>query len=480
MRWKKTLAVLFGAVAIFLFWAYFHVSQKFGDVTCGQLVWNLFYCDLTGIGEEVRSDILFYLRIILLDVAIWIVAVLIVVPFLWRKLCPARHPEGAARCCLWLALAAVVAMCVCWDMRYGIHSYLVQNLWNTEGEQEDFIAAHYRVPAPEAVRFNSKRNLVVILAESMERSFADSHLERSYTPHLEQLLDRAAHNSHMLNLPGTNWTIAALTAWNFGLPLRPQFGLDGNNYNSRYGFLPHATGIFDILAANGYALSAVIGSDARFAGQNVLLSGHGNFHVYDMHSFRELEKKGERDLVKRDWGYGDKSVLEKGWSEYERLRAAGKPFVLLVETLDTHFGGLCPQALQGNGDIRDCIESTDRYLGEFIRKFQHAGDGDTVLAVLGDHLHMGDDPFLEPVPLRTIYNAFYGPCPAMPEHKKNMPASALDIAPTLLHCAGAQWGDARFGLGVSLFDDAPTLLEELGTELGVGLEKKSRLYETFY
>lgn len=68
---------------------------------------------------------------------------------------------------------------------------------------------------------------------------------------------------------GTTWTIGALTAWAFGIPLKLPYGVSGNGYKGS-NFLPHAVGVFDIMEQNGYVSHFVLGSDCKFSGKNNL------------------------------------------------------------------------------------------------------------------------------------------------------------------------------------------------------------------
>jgi len=92
---------------------------------------------------------------------------------------------------------------------------------------------------------------------------------------------------------------------------------------------------------------------------------------------------------------------------------------------------------------------------------------------------MGTPDFMNSID-RTIYNAFHN-TPQIPQHKRNSPISALDMAPTLLECAGAKWDSDQFGLGISLFSERPSLLEQYGAEeFNRLLNENSAFYTTFY
>ena len=82
---------------------------------------------------------------------------------------------------------------------------------------------------------------------------------------------------------------------------------------------------------------------------------------------------------------------------------------------------------------------------------------------------------------RRIFNLFHGDLPPVPEKKRDGYFSALDMAPTLLQAAGARWRNDQFGLGISLFSDRPTLLEQYGPEkLDEILSGWSPFYRTLY
>ena len=98
-------------------------------------------------------------------------------------------------------------------------------------------------------------------------------------------------------------------------------------------------------------------------------------------------------------------------------------------------------------------------------------------------LPWGDPAFLSPLAHenRTIYNFFYGDLPDIPASKLDGKISALDIAPTLLWCAGARWDSDQFGLGINIFSETQSLLEQYGRdEFDRQLSQPSKLYEGFY
>lgn len=206
------------------------------------------------------------------------------------------------------------------------------------GEKYDYYDQYYSVPSISEVSFRDKKNLVLVMGESLESNF-------NSTVPLSSQLDKLAANGKsvkdMINSTGSTWTIGALTGWHFGLPLKLPVG--GNEYYSKKGFLPNALSVFDILKANRYKMVLMLGSNKAFSGKDSLFETHGNFEIYDIFYWM----KHGWDLKKyqgSDWGYSDEFVFERAREKYLELQKEGNPFVLIVETVDTHMtDGWCPK-----------------------------------------------------------------------------------------------------------------------------------------
>lgn len=472
MRWSNILSFFLAAIATFILLSIQWIGQTFGGVTYEQLVWHILNADtLQAFDPYYLVRGLVFLGILLaLCLAIGLTiryADRIVHKFLG---CDSRTTDKGVLC---LSVMFFLFAVIFFAIRYV-------RITEDVAYAGDFIADHYVLP--QRLTFPEKKNLVIVLAESLENSFGAGSLKTSCIERLEKIRGDAAHTPHMVEVCGTGWTIAAATAWHFGLPLKTPHGIDGNNYVSRYGFLPHATSIFDILRGQGYASTLMMGSDSNFSGMKILFSGHGEFAIRDKQYFMAQGYDLER-YQGLEWGYADAFILDRAVEEYARLKKQGKPFVLLIETVDTHFPeGFCPEERKTFFDIRDAIVELDRNLARFFQQLTRLDPGqEDVIIFLGDHYLMGNHEFMEPVARRSIYNMFHGALPALPEQKKTAAISALDIAPTLLQCAGARWENGRFGLGASLFSDEPSLVEQYGqARLDELLGKPSDKYSSFY
>ena len=232
-----------------------------------------------------------------------------------------------------------------------------------------FIESNYRVPDKSQISIEKPKNLVIILAESLENSFSSPNLKDSYIKELAEWRDKNQYNSNMREVSGTNWTIAALTAWSFGLPLKIPANLHKNYYISKRGFLPNSTSIFDILYQHGYKLVVLMGTDKRFSGQDILFSGHGDFTIYDKNHF---EKSGW--VLKKysgGFGFSDKFILDRAFEEYQRLSQKAEPFILLIQTMDTHIpDGFCPENDKKYHDIRDAVIHLDTNVNNFLESIE--------------------------------------------------------------------------------------------------------------
>lgn len=456
-------------------------------MTVEQILWNLTNA-ITGVDPVLVSRGVRYGASAAGLCVLWVCLVFFLVP-LWRfvKSLPQRilafvrslSAEKIARVLPILLVAAAIWMLIHdvrkAESRIGLRSFLQGEI---STPAKDFIAQNYWVPNVEDIQFGQKKNLVVVMNESLESSFALPEVDS--LPKLSQFA--AEHESvprHMM-ATGTNWTIGALTGWHFGLPLKLPSFVNGNEYHSRRGFLPGALSIFDVLRKNGYETVLVMGSDANFSGMRALFSTHGGFEIKDRAYWTA---KGDFTAENKGtgWGFNDRYVLRRAKEEFERLRKAGKPFVLFVQTIDTHGPeGFCPANERRLGDMRDVVRWTDRLTAEFAQGVLESGVTHTALAVMGDHW-LGYPVLVKSGAERHVYNAFAGDVPPIPREKKRELITTVDIAPTLLQAAGARWGSDRFGLGVSLFSPEPSLAQKMGPDaFNRALGAKSKFYGGFY
>lgn len=472
MRWSKPLSFLLSTLAVAILFTMHWIKQTFGEVTYEQIVWHILNVDtLQGFDHNyLRNALTHLVKIIIYSFIIGIFIKYIDITL--NKLFGYSQRKIQTFTILASSILFIYSA-VSFVIRYIDTNIISYN-------EKDFIAENYYIP--ENIVFNKKNNIIIVLAESLENSFGADFHETSYIERLEKVRDAAVHTPHMVQVYGTGWTIAAVTAWHFGLPLKTPHNIDGNRYISRSGFLPHATSIFDILHENGYTLKLLLGSDKHFSGKHILFPGHGKFEIQDKAYF--LSKGNELEAHQgTEWGYRDAFLFDRAVEEYLRLKQKGIPFVLFIETVDTHSpNGFYPEENKKFFDIRDAIIELDRNIDKFFKKIkQYDTNQEDIVIILGDHYFMGIPDFMKTVQQRYIYNMFYGPVPILPEQKKNAVISALDIAPTLLQCAGARWENGRFGLGVSFFSEEPSLVEQYGLEkLNDLLSNTSKKYESFY
>lgn len=373
----------------------------------------------------------------------------------------------------WLIGAALLAVSLAgsfaWlDARVQVLDYL-----RAQGEDSDFIAAHYADPAQAEITFpGEKRNLVYIFLESMETTYADTQsggaMDKSLIPQLTRLAqesedfsgDSAALNGARV-LQGSTWTMGAMFAHTAGLPLK--VSVEGNSMGEQAHFFPELKTLGDVLHDAGYSQTLLIGSDVQFGGRDLYYKTHGDFDIRDYTYARENGWIDDKYHV--FWGYEDEKLFDFARTEIMRLSAQEQPFHLSILTVDTHFedGYICPRC--GNSESEqyaNVILCADCQTAEFIAWLQQQPCyADTAVVLAGDHLTMDSD-FCTGVPAdypRRTYTAFINAACKVQSPAQQRVYSTFDLFPTTLAALGAQIPGERLGLGVNLFSEEKTLLE---------------------
>jgi phosphoglycerol transferase len=311
------------------------------------------------------------------------------------------------------------------------------------------------------------KNLVVIYAEGLERTFFDETIFPGLITGLLKLESKSTSFTNIKQVAGTGWTIGGMVASQCGIPLFAP--ADGNSMAGMDVFLPSAICLGDLLHDEGYYLSYYGGADLAFAGK-------GKF--FSTHKFDQIAGKDELLPFLADksyisgWGLYDDSLFDLAYERFVELSTLGKKFGLFLLTLDTHHpDGHPSQGCQeiiykdGSNPILNAVACSDYLISKFVNKVMQSPYGEkTVVVVLSDHLALKNTAY-DDLRKRERKNLFMiiGPKVNKPTQINRL-GSTLDIAPTILPFIGYR---GSIGLGRNLRDtDHPTSdIEEIQRNL---------------
>jgi len=382
-----------------------------------------------------------------------------------------------------LSLAVLTVGCSFFTVKLDLADYAATNF-----SKSDFIEENYVEPNEVGIKFpEKKRNLVYIFLESMENTYVDGKFnDKPQTNYIPELYDLAKENVSFSNtndiggaytFSGTTWTASAMVSQTSGLTVKVPYLNKG--YNKK-GYMAGAVTLGDILEKEGYNQVVLLGSDIRFANDDMYFEQHGNYEVLDTTS---LKKEGRLDKnYHRGWGFEDQKLFEFAKQELTELSKSDKPFNLTMLTSDTHFpdGFQCEECENHyNSGYANSLACSSRQIYRFVTwiKEQPFYENTTII-LCGDHLTM-DPMFLEGIDdnyNRTIYNCIINSA-VTPVDQKNREYGSFDMFPTTLAAMGAEIEGERLALGTNLFANEKTLTEKHGFEwLDKELQKNSEFY----
>ena len=340
----------------------------------------------------------------------------------------------------------------------------------------------YKIPR-DLTQTSKPRNLILILAESMESSYWGGAEKENLIPNLYNLALKNIHFSNNNNFGGiyqvknTSYTIAGTISYLCGVPLNIPISANvffKDKYINREDFLPNLTCISDILKQNHYNQKIFVGYESDFAGSKNFFNTH-NIDILDR---KDFEKYGE--IQNGFWGIKDSLIFHFA-KQYLQDYKSNKPFALYLPTVDTHSpDGFVDKEYCGNIDknLINATKCSDKIISDFISwaKTQDFYKNTTII-VLGDHL----SSFSYQNENKNIYNVFINADFSTTPKKdllKNRALTHFDITTLILDSIGFRV--ESFGLGRNPFY-SKTLLEEYGIdELNKMLALDSKIYESFY
>ena len=394
----------------------------------------------------------------------------------------------------WLnrVLALVLAVCMLFPLSQRVDASLSVGDYISSLKDQTTIYEDYYVD-PDSVSIvpanEEKKNLIYIYLESMETTYASEAVGghqpvNNYIPNLTEMADENINfsNSNQLGgwhtVNGTGWTMGALFGTTSGIPFT--FPVDGNSMDDRKNFASGVTTLGEILDAQGYNQEFLCGSDATFAGRSEYFQQHGNYQIFDYYTAIEKGYIPEDYYVW--WGYEDKYLYQIARDEVTRLASEDEPFNLTFLTVDTHHvdGYVCDLCQDEYPEqLANVVACADRQVKEFVDWcMEQPFFENTQIIITGDHPRMDNDLVADVDYYdRTIYNCFISKDEPTDVNLKNREFSALDMFPTILSFLGYDIEGDRLGLGVNLFSDQKTLMEQMGYDsFNAELSKYSEYY----
>ena len=251
--------------------------------------------------------------------------------------------SGFARFVSRRALALTLAVLIFSMGLFTVKLNLLQFV-SAAATESAFIEDHYVDPNFTKLTFpERKRNLVYIFLESMETTFGETDaggpIYDNFIPELTQLAEENVNFSNdaglggALSFSGTTWTAAALVTQTSGLNV--QVPLDAEYFGGENGYMPGVVSLGEILEAQGYNQTLLVGSDAEFGSREAYFKEHGNYNIVDTKALKA------RGWLPKDynvwWGFEDAKLFGAAKLELEALAAQGEPFNFTMLTCDTHF-----------------------------------------------------------------------------------------------------------------------------------------------
>lgn len=299
-------------------------------------------------------------------------------------------------------------------------------------------------------RLSNRKNLVILYAESLERTYLDENRFPGLSPELNRLRSEAVDFTQIDSRAGGTWTIAGMISSLCGVPL--SLSDDANGYSSISNFMPGARCLSDHLGDQGYNLEFIGGASSDFAGKGRFLASHGFSTTRDKEYFREMQLGSNRFSP---WGVHDDVLLDTLWQRFTTLSQNPTPFALVGLTLDTHHpSGHIPFACldvdyKGLGQRRamlDAIHCSDRLIADFVRRIKSSPYWEnTTIVVASDHLALPNDvsDLLRDAKRTNLLLMFDKDLAA---RTVDRPATTLDTGATILD---AMQGGTALGFGRS-------------------------------
>lgn len=319
---------------------------------------------------------------------------------------------------------------------------------------EDEFSAIYTEPSLNLLKTPSeRRNLILIYVESLERAFLDFEGEN-----LIKSIDSLSGETvpGFSQAPGTGWSIAGMVASQCGVPLVGRYGVNlSGNYNQK--FLGNAICLGDILAANGYDQTFLVGPDLKFAGMDKFYRTHQFDHALGLEELRAFIPHGEKY---GGWGRGvnDDALLDYARDRLDQLYQQDQPFNLTIITTDNHAPEGKPskncnpsEKIEGLAGVIKC---TSRFVSQFvIDATTHPNAKTTDIFILGDHLFMATSQQIGRFKgERDIYFKVISQSERRLRREHGM--THFDVFPTILDSLGLLAdSNQQIALGFSLFGE---------------------------
>lgn len=476
---KEILSLIFYSFCIFILTINLNFIKYYSNVPVEQLVFHL-QVPITGTDS---SAIIEFLKMPILSVLVfWLIAISTI--WILNKIKLSKETSTKKNQINRLFHIKL------WHVNILIFLFLVFSIINLTNKVElkefilnqfaesNFISEHYVSPNSLDLSFpEKKRNLIYIFMESMESSYKNN--EFNYIPNLTSLAETnhdLSIKSKFYQITGTTWTIASMVAQTSGLPLK--FSVESETYNgNRDTFLSGVPTLGDILLKNGYKNYLYLGSDSAFAYRNLYFTYHGNYEIFD---YIVAKTQG---YIPEDygvfWGFEDRKLFEFSKEKLSEISKNEEPFNFTILTVDTHatdgyLDSNCNEIFESQ--LENVIYCSDSMIGDFISWVQEQDFyKDTTIVLVGDHLYMANNPILSDD--RSVYATIIN-SNSENDILSNREFSAVDMFPTTLNSLGVKIPGNRLGLGVSLYDDKKTLIEEFGYQfVNDELKKKSTFYK---
>ena len=296
----------------------------------------------------------------------------------------------------------------------------------------------------------NKYNLIVITTESLNSSIWKKFKKKKYKKNYKEF-------NNIVEIDGTNWSIAGLTALNCSLPLIP------NKRNQKVQFIyPNQNCLTDILDKSGYENFVIQGTDGRFANQEKLYLNHS----VDNKNF--IDKRKIINDNSSSWGYHDEILFEQAKSIIKKRgytsSKKNNPFSFFINTFDTHApdGYASPKCKVKYSQVKIELEKAFRCVTDEIYKLIKFIDAhvekETILVIHSDHLLMSKDTNLinNREKQKNTFEIYYlNFKDNIIFEQINKKGTTLDISPTILDIL-SDGKIKKIGLGNSLLNNVNT------------------------